>query len=96
MNTDDKNGTSTTEQVDVDGERVLKTNSDGTQQVETVFRYNTQNVDFGIIEKAKQDYEIQKEITNVKVTLANGQVLIDGNPETQNLQYVKYLNSFKI
>ena len=86
-----ENGTATVEQVDTDGETVLKTNLDGTQQVETVFRYNTQNVDFGIIEKAKQDYQIQKEITNIKVTLANGQVLIDGNPATQNLQYVKYL-----
>ena len=94
MNTEvnsDENGTATVEQVDTDGETVLKTNLDGTQQVETVFRYNTQNVDFGIIEKAKQDYQIQKEITNIKVTLANGQVLIDGNPATQNLQYVKYL-----
>ena len=93
MNTEansDENGVSTTEHVDADGEKVLKINSDGTQQVETVLRYNTQNIDFGIIENAKQDYQIQKEITNIKVTLANGQVLIDGNP-SQNLQYVKYL-----
>lgn len=93
MNTEvnsDENGTTTEEQVDADGETVLKINPDGTQQVETVLRYDTKNVDFGIIEKAKQWYQIQKEITNIKITLANGQVLIDGNP-SQNLQYVKYL-----
>ena len=87
----DDNAEETKEQVDETGEQVIKTNPDGTQQVETVFRYNTQNVDFGIIKRPKQDYELQKEITNIKLTLANGQVLIDGNPKDQNLQYKKYL-----
>ena len=39
--------------------------------------------DFGIIERARQDYKINKRISNVKITLANGQVLIDGNPYKQ-------------
>ena len=36
--------------------------------------------DFGIIERPRQQFETNKRISNIKVTLANGQVLINGNP----------------
>lgn len=49
------------------------------------------NIDFGIIQRPIQDVRIGKEISHVKVTLANGQVIIDGDPRTDDLQHVKVL-----
>ena len=72
-------------------ETVTKINLDGTEQVETVLTYENKNIDFGIIERPKQEYSLVKEITNIKITLANGQVLVDGNPSTQNVKYVAWL-----
>lgn len=45
--------------------------------------------DFGIIERSREDIFVQKTIDYLKVTLANGQVLIEGNPSQQDLNYVK-------
>ena len=45
--------------------------------------------DFGIIERAREDIYVQKTVDYLKVTLANGQVLIEGNPIEDNLDYVK-------
>jgi len=81
-NADGKNTTTT---------MVKKENSDGTWQVETVTRHVTRNIDFGIIEKARLGYEVVKEIANIKITLANGQVLVDGDP-SQKMPYIKNLN----
>ncbi len=39
--------------------------------------------DFGIIERPRQSYTINKRISNVKVVLSNGQVLVGGNPYIQ-------------
>jgi len=49
------------------------------------------NIDFGIIERPKQNAEISKEITNIKLTLGNGQVLIEGDPSKKDasITYVK-------
>lgn len=69
----------------------LVENSDGTYKVVEYLSNLTQNLDFGIAQKAKQSYNINKEISNLKLILANGQVLIDGNPSLGNVQYVKYL-----
>ena len=40
--------------------------------------------DFGIIERARQDFEINKRVSNLKILLASGQVLVNGNPYKQN------------
>ena len=45
--------------------------------------------DFGIIERPREDLVINKTISKVKVTLANGQVLIEGDPRKDNINYVK-------
>lgn len=45
--------------------------------------------DFGIIERPREDLVINKTIAKVKVTLANGQVLIEGDPRKDNMNYVK-------
>ena len=39
--------------------------------------------DFGIIERPRQEYDVNKRVSNLKVTLANGQILINGNPYKQ-------------
>ena len=48
---------------------------------------------FGIIERARENIVIDKTISNLKITLANGQVLIDGDPYNQKLDYVKALGN---
>ncbi len=39
--------------------------------------YQIKNIDFGIAERARQKLELDKRISSVKVTLANGQVIMD-------------------
>ena len=49
--------------------------------------------DFGIMERPRENLVIDKTMSNLKITLANGQILIDGNPYTDNLDYVKALGN---
>ena len=39
--------------------------------------YRISNIDFGIVERAKQEIDISKRVSGFKVTLANGQVVAD-------------------
>ena len=41
------------------------------------YTYEIKNIDFGIVERARQVLDLTKRVKTVKVTLANGQVLID-------------------
>lgn len=41
------------------------------------YTYRIENVDFGIVERARQALEISKDVTGVKITLANGQTIMD-------------------
>ena len=50
---------------------------------------NFSKLDFGIIERPREDLFAEKTITNIKITLANGQKLIEGDPRTDKLNYVK-------
>lgn len=47
--------------------------SDGSES----YNYPIRNVDFGIIERPRQNYEFTKNIDRIKLTLENGQILID-------------------
>ncbi len=69
------------------------------------YTYKVQNVDFGIIERAKQEIKLEKRVKTMKATLANGQVIVDlsidenGNITGQrdNVSYMKpdeYNNGF--
>lgn len=53
------------------------------------FKKDWATFDFGIIERSREDLVINKNISKIKVTLANGQVLLEGNPRTDDLDYVK-------
>ena len=39
--------------------------------------YRIKNVDFGIVERARQDITLSKRVSTMKLTLANGQTLVD-------------------
>ena len=52
--------------------------------------------DFGIIERPREDIVIDKTIENLKITLANGQVLTEGNPYEEKMNYVRALGQTKV
>lgn len=47
--------------------------------------------DFGIVERAREDIQIDKTISKIKLVLANEQKLIDGDPRAQTLEHTKAL-----
>lgn len=58
--------------------------------------YTIPNIDFGIVERARQQMDITKRMTYFKITLANGQVLAEANIDengnvTGELNYVTYM-----
>ena len=54
--------------------------------------YNVFNMDFGITERPKQEITISKKVSNIKIVLANGQILLDGDPtENKKLAGLKYI-----
>ncbi len=55
------------------------------------FKHDWAVFDFGIIERPREDVVINKTISKIKVTLGNGQVLIEGDPRKDKLNYVKPL-----
>ena len=52
--------------------------------------YEIKNLDFGLTERPKAQLELNKQVTNVKVTLANGNVLFDANDAVANLAWIKH------
>ncbi len=52
--------------------------------------------DFGIIERPREDIVIDKTIENLKITLSNGQVLTEGNPYEEKMNYVRALGRKEI
>lgn len=53
-----------------------------------IFEHELSIFDFGIIERPREDLVIDKTISNIKVVLANGQVLLDGDPYNEDLNYL--------
>lgn len=58
--------------------------------------YRISNIDFGIIERARQVLNISKDVTGVKITLANGQTIMDakiksGELEGNNIKGLTYM-----
>ena len=41
------------------------------------YTFEIKNIDFGIVERAKQELSMEKRVNTMKVTLANGQVVVD-------------------
>lgn len=70
---EDTNMTATTPVMEIGGELNTQTNEDGTNET----NYNIVNIDFGITERPRQALKVIKNVTNLRLTLANGQVLED-------------------
>ena len=51
--------------------------------------YIINNLDFGLTERPKAQLELNKQVTNVKITLANGTVLFDADDAVANLAWIK-------
>ena len=49
------------------------------------------NIDLGIIRRPVQNIDVRKEISYIQVKLANGQVIIDGDPRNESLDHVRFL-----
>lgn len=67
---------------------MLSTNVNG-------LKFDVNNIDFGLAERPRQKLDISKRVSSVKITLANGQTIVDANVEDNKLvgdstQYVKY------
>lgn len=52
--------------------------------------FTINNVDFGLQERPKAQLEINKSVSNVKLTLANGTILFDANQTADNLIWKKH------
>ena len=52
-------------------------------------KYTLNNVDFGLTERPKAQLELGKKITNVKITLANGNILFDANDKMTDLIWTR-------
>ena len=66
---------------DLENEKVLVFDEDNNiLKVKPTFYAVNPYQDFGIIERPRQQYDVNKRVSNLKVTLANGQILINGNP----------------
>lgn len=60
-------------------------NNIGSSNYEMAGYYNIANLDFGLQERPKSQLKITKQITNVKVTLANGSILFDASARATNV-----------
>ena len=76
-----------------DGKILVLDNNGKLKVIDTFYAVNPYQ-DFGIIERARQDYEVNKRISNLKITLANGQVLIEGNPYKQIPEDITNVNEY--
>ena len=52
--------------------------------------YTLEGIDFGLEERPKAQLEIDKKVTNVKVTLANGTILVDVKDKANNVMWLKH------
>lgn len=59
----------------------LKLDSEGNLISKEEFKNTLKNVDFGIVERPKQQLNIEKHIKQLKITLPNGEILVDAKVE---------------
>lgn len=85
-----------------DASKRITTSSDGDELI-----YKINNVDFGIVERARQEVELKKRVSDLKLTLANGQVIseakfeydkngkLKANGETKHMTFMGTINKVK-
>ena len=69
---------------------------DNISQYGAELKFIFDNIDFGIIERPRQDLEVDKQVANIEITLANGTTLIKGDPRSQNLSGVRVLDNHDV
>ena len=52
------------------------------------YEYKITNMDFGIVERPRQSAKLEKQISHIKVTFNNDQVIINGDPRKDKMNYV--------
>lgn len=57
----------------------------------TNLNYNVCNVDFGIAKRPKQELKIDQDIANIKLTLANNEVLINATYTEEGIEHVQWI-----
>ncbi len=62
----------------------------GSEYEKDDFIHQYDNMNFGIVERPRQSIEITKNVSYIKLTLANGQVLAEGDPRNGDMQYISY------
>lgn len=62
----------------------IETMSTGNELISA--NYQLKNMDFGITERPRQSLKLNKKVSSIKVTLANGQTLIDAKVENGKIQ----------
>lgn len=61
------------------------------QSTQLDYKFNSKyDLKFGIVERPRQKLELYKDISYIKLKLANGQILVEGNPKTDEIRYVTY------
>ena len=83
--------TRTEETTNKDGEVIVKEVTVTVANDNTKNRANYSNMNFGIIEMPKTKLTIDKKIVYVKITLSNGQVIVEWDPSNNMKKDVKYL-----
>ena len=76
--------TGTSKVITTEDEKVKK-DIDGNISTDNVLS----KLDFGISERPRENLYIQKTISYIKLELANGQIITEGDPRTEDLSYVK-------
>lgn len=82
-------------QLEYTQDQTFNVEQNGNRKGQGDFEHNWGIFDFGIAERAREDIIIDKTISNLKITLANGQVLMDGNPRNDTMDYLRYLGNDK-
>ena len=67
-------------------------NLDNTSGYGVDLKFIFDNIDLGIIERPRQYLDVDKKVANLQIVLPNGNDLVNGNPETDNLQGVRVLD----
>lgn len=72
---------------DTNGDVVVDEN--GNPMPDPNFYSDNKNIDFGIILRPIVELILDKNLTNITIQLANGQMLVNGNPYEQDLPYTR-------
>ena len=62
-----------------------------TESTGNKYEYSIKNIDFGIAERPRQSVKLEKHVCYIKLTLPNGDILVEGDPRGGDLDGVNYL-----